>query len=108
MSDMRTLSDIIDAAKDGEPTTHEECLYALLAYSSLHYFAASAIRRMHERPNSPVYSAERMMEEDFTRVKTALNKSPKEWVGWRNDPKNPEYQKMRAVGKKLIDKLAPR
>jgi len=67
---MRTLSEIIDAAKDGSETlnrrkdssrsrsgvknlesflsarpTHEECLYAVLAYSALHYFDNSAIAR---------------------------------------------------------------
>lgn len=102
---MRTLSEIIDAAKDGEPTTHDECLYALLAYSALHYFAASQMRKVHEHPNSRIYTPERMVEEEFTRFKAALNKAPKEWLGWNNDPKNPEYQRFRRMGKRLIDKV---
>jgi hypothetical protein len=34
----------------------------------------------------------------------ALNKSPKEYLGWNNDPENPEYQKFHAMGSKLVDK----
>lgn len=71
---MRTLSEIIDAAKDGSETTHEECLYALL--------------------------------EEFQRFKLALSKDPKSYVGWNNDPKNPEHVKFVKMGRKLIDKLA--
>jgi hypothetical protein len=34
----------------------------------------------------------------------ALNKSPKEYLGWNNDPENPDYQKFHAMGSKLVDK----
>jgi hypothetical protein len=34
----------------------------------------------------------------------ALNKSPKEYLGWNNDPENPEYQKFHAMGSRLVDK----
>ncbi len=102
---MRTLSEIIDAAKDGSPTTHEECLYALLAYSALHYFASHAISRMAEKPDSPFFTPAREHEEEFRRFKTALGRSPKDYVGWNNDPQNPEHVKFVKMGRKLVDRL---
>jgi hypothetical protein len=44
-------------------------------------------------------------EEEFRRFKTALTKSPKEWIGWDNDPSNPEYVKRIKVGRKFVDKF---
>lgn len=102
---MRTLSEIIDAAKDGSETTHEECLYALLAYSALHYFDNHAISRMAEKPDSKFFTIEREHEESFRRFKAALGKSPKDYVGWNNDPKNPEHVKFVKMGRKLVDKI---
>ena len=101
---MRTLSEIIDSAKDGSETTHEECLYALLAYSALHYFASSSLRRLAHEP-SRFRTVEGEAEADFKRFKVALAKSPKEFVGWNNDPANPEHVKFVKMGRKLVDKL---
>jgi len=44
-------------------------------------------------------------KESFRRAKQALNKNPKEWVGWNNDPKNPDYQKDREIAIKLLEKI---
>jgi hypothetical protein len=46
-----------------------------------------------------------MRNESFNRYKSALQKSPKDYVGWNNDPMNPEYQKLRQAESKLFDKL---
>lgn len=102
---MRTLFEIAEAAKANEPTTHEECLYAMLAYQALHQFTAQALRRLCEHPNlvhGPLGIAfER--SEDFNRHKAALNESPVEYVGWENDPKNPDYQAFRKTALHLYD-----
>lgn len=103
---MRTLSEIIDAAKDGSETTHEECLYALLAYSALLYFDNSAIQRLAEHPESKFVTPASEREESFRRFKMALGRSPKDYVGWNNDPKNPEFTERVKMGRKLIDKIA--
>lgn len=103
---MRTLSEIIDAAKVGGETTHEELLYALLAYSALHYFDNHAIARLAEKKDSKFITPEQEHEESFRRFKAALGKSPKEYVGWNNDPKNPEHVRFVNMGRKLVDKMA--
>lgn len=102
---MRTLGEIIEAAKDGDVTTHEECLYGLLAMCALSYFNSASLRRLLEYPNSPVITVRGEVEESFRREKAAYAKSPKEWVGWKNDPANLDYQQFRTLGKKLIDKI---
>jgi len=28
----------------------------------------------------------------------------KEWLGWNNDPENPDYQRFHAIGSKLVEK----
>ena len=102
---MRTLFDIIEAAKVGEPTTHEECLYALLAYSGLSHFDSSALRRIAFEP-SKYWTPERQAEESFKRWKVALAKSPKEWLGPSNDPATEECRERVKMARRLFDKLA--
>ena len=101
----RTLFDIIEAAKVGEPTTHEECLYALLAYSGLSHFDSSALRQLASEPSkfrTPTYQA----EESFKRWKMALGKSPKDWLGPSNDPANEECRQRIKMARRLFDKVA--
>lgn len=101
---MRTLFEIIEAAKSGDVTTHEECLYALLAYSGLSYFDSSALRNLAFGPSkfrTPQFEA----EESHRRWKLALEKSPKEWLGPDNDPANPECQRRRQLARKVFDKV---
>jgi hypothetical protein len=102
---MRTLFDIIESAKVGEPTTHEECLYALLAYSGLAHFDSSALRSLAFEPSkfrTPEYQA----EESFKRWKMALAKSPKDWLGPSNDPANEECRQRVRMARRLFDKVA--
>ncbi len=101
---MRTLFEIVEAAKANQPTTHEECLYALLAYSGLSYFDSSSLQHLAFEP-SRFRTPEREAEESHRRWKMALNKSPKDWLGWNNDPKNPDCQRFHEVALKLFDKF---
>lgn len=102
---MRTLGDIIDAAKIGEPTTHEECLYALLAYSGLAHFDSSSLRKLAYEPNK-FRTPEREAEESFRRWKTALEKSPKDWLGPNNDPANQACRDRVTLARKIFDQVA--
>lgn len=102
---MRTLFDIIEAAKIGEPTTHEECLYALLAYSGLAHFDQRALRLLAFEP-SKFRTPEREAEESFKRWKMALGKSPKDWLGPSNDPANEECRQRVRMARRLFDKVA--
>jgi hypothetical protein len=101
---MRTLFEIIEAAKIGEPTTHEECLYALLAYASLAYFDEHALRQLAFQP-SKFLTAERQAEESHRRWKTALDKSPKDWLGPNNDPATEECRKRVRMARAIFDKV---
>ncbi len=102
---VRTLFEIIDAAKDGEMPTHEECYWAMLAFDALMYFDHHDMQNLVERPQNVLNNPKSYYEKQFRRHKTALNTSPKDWVGPNNDPSNPAYQSFRNVGKKLIDKV---
>lgn len=101
---MRTLYEIIESAKDGNKPTHEECYWAMLAYSALLSFSASDIRKLTVENPSPLVKSF-LKEEHHKRLKGALGNNPKDYVGWNNDPANPEYQKMRQIGSKLVNKI---
>jgi len=100
---MRTLFEIIEAAKSGEQTTQEELLFAVLALDSLSTFDAMDIRRPAEMggENSVAYLR---YSEHHRRWHTALNASPEVWLG-DNVPSNPDYQKLRKVALALLDKV---
>lgn len=102
---MRNLFEIVDGAMDGNMPTHEECYWAMLALSALHYFDYSDLRSLcfKEKTNPAINKLK--VEESFKRFQAALNKSPKEWIGPDNDPSNPEYQKFRKIEAKIFDKF---
>lgn len=104
---MRTLHEIVEAAKDGRYTAGEELLYAALALSALQYFDQHALFQLAHEP-SRFRTPAREAAESFRRAKTALAKSPKEWVGWNNDPANPDYQRSRRTAKALADAVITR
>lgn len=98
---MRTLFEIIQAAKVGEPTTHEECLYALLAYSGLAYFDNEALRKLAFEP-SKIRTAQGEAEESHRRWKVALEKSPRDWLGPSNDPANKECRERVRLARRVF------
>lgn len=104
---MRTLLEIIESAKDGEMPTHKECYWAMLAFNALLNSDHQQLMKtlLAEKPASE-FIRKLKADNSFNAYKGALNKSPKEWMGPNNDPSNPEYQKFRQWGSKLIDKFA--
>lgn len=103
---MRTLYEIITDAKDGKMPTHEECYWAMLAYESMLNIEHRQLREeLLKEKRSPEFVREMKAKTSMDMYKGALAKPPKEWLGWDNDPANPEYQKRRNVGKKLVDKF---
>ena len=102
---MRTLYEIIDSAKSGDMPTHEECYYAMLVYEFM--FTMDHIRLREEllAENRPPEMIRKLFAENsFRMYKGALDKSPKEYLGWNDNPANPEYQKRRKIGEKILDK----
>jgi len=104
---VRTLFEIIEAAKVGEPTTHDECLYALLAYAGLAYFDSSALRKLAFEP-SKFRTPEHEAEESHRRWKAALDKSPKAWLGHSNDPANAECRERVKLARRIFEKVVAR
>ena len=105
---MKTLNQIVNAVRDGERPDYEELRYAVCALESLGTFNRMAFMRLAEAEREgkkPILtrSAQWQWEEHFRREKTAGEKSPKEWVGWNNDPDNPEFLKRRAESKRIMD-----
>ena len=101
---MRTLLEIIESAKVGESTTHEECLYALLAYASLAWFDEHALHQLAFEP-SKWRTPQGEAEESFRRWKTALAKSPKDWLGPGNDPANEECRWRVRAARRLVERV---
>jgi len=101
---MRTLSEIIESAKDGNMPTHEECYWAMLAVNAVAFLDHRALNELANRP-SKLLSPKFQWEESFRRWKSALNRDPKSYVGWNNDPSNSDYQKMRSASLRLMNKI---
>lgn len=102
---MRNLYDIIEDCKTNGRPDYEELRYALLVYNFLFNMDHKNLRDellKEERPAK--FIRELKAQNSFDMAKKALNKSPKEYLGWNNDPENPEYQRFHAIGCKLVDK----
>ena len=99
---MRTLEEIIEDAKDGQMPSHEECYYAMLTFEALMCFDHRALRNVVHKPRAyPPPGI--VVKESFHRLKAALSRSPKEWIGPEYDPKNHDYQQMRKAAIRFYD-----
>jgi len=103
---MRILADIVEDCKCNKRPDYEELRYALLVYSFMLNMDHRVLRECltSEKEMAPIIKKMRA-ENSFNMYHTALNKSPKEYLGWNNDPENPEYQKFHEMGSKLVDKI---
>ena len=106
---MRVLGKIVEDVMSGGKPLYEELRYAVVAYQALCTFDTSALMKLAEAEREKklpflTRSAVFQFEEHFNRMKCALAKSPKEWVGWNNDPDNPEVQRRRRVAFAVYEK----
>ena len=106
---MRTLNEIIEATRNNEQPNYEELKYAVCALVALSTFDGMAIQNLavaETEGKKPIltYSARHQHEECHRRWKTALSKSPKEYIGWNNDPNNPEFIERLKLARKIVDK----
>lgn len=110
MSELRTLSEIIEAVKSNAEVSDEELRLAVVAQDFLMSFDHRALMNLREaelqgkKPNL-VYSADWQCKERIRRLKNAMGQNPKNYLGVHNLPESPEYQKRRAVCKKLVEKV---
>ena len=102
---MRNLSDIIEDCKTNGRPDYEELRYSVLVLTSLLNMDHNNLREeLLREKETPKFIREMKAQNSFDMYRTALNKSPKEYLGWNNDPENPEYQKFHAIGSKLVEK----
>lgn len=103
---MRNLIDIVEDVKDGKKPDYEELRYALLAYVFMFNIDHRQLREeLTREENQPKFLKDMRLKSSFDMYKNALNTPPKKWLGWANDPDNPDYQRFRRAGNKLLDDL---
>jgi hypothetical protein len=105
------LGQIITAVRDGQRPSYEDLRYAICAMDALATFNRSAFMKLAEAEKEGkkpllVYSAQWQFEESFRRAQRAMEKPPKEYVGWDNDPDNPEFLARRKKAMQLFERAA--
>lgn len=108
---MRTLGEIVEITLSGGQPEYDELRYALCAMQALLSFDMNALASLataEEEGKKPflIGSAIFQHRESFNRKKGAMEKSPKEYLGWGNDPKNPDYQESRKFAKLIFANAA--
>ncbi|MNO61326.1 hypothetical protein D3C76_519730 [compost metagenome] len=107
---MRTLGQIIEAARVGQKPDVDELRYAVCAMDALMTFDRNAFFRLAEAEQDGkkpflTSSAVWQRDEHFGRVKRAMEKSPKDYLGPNYDPDRPEVQQRRRSAVALLDKV---
>ena len=103
---MRNLADIIEDCKTNGRPDYEELRYAVLVMTGVLNLVNHELTKLYVEGKMP-HEVIRKMKLDggiCSMYGNALRKSPKEYLGWNNDPENPDYQRFHAIGSKLVDK----
>lgn len=108
---MKTIGEIIEAARSGERPDYDELRLAVCAMDALMTFDRLAIWKLAEAEKEGkkpflVYSALWQRDENFGRVKRALAKTPREFLGESYDPDSPAVQERRKQSIRLYEKVA--
>jgi len=101
---MRNMSEIIEDCKLNKAVDNEELIYTVLTLVYLTNMSISTLRDFYE-DGINIFKKMRI-DNASNAYSAALGKSPKDFVGWNNDPKNPEYQKFHELGNKLFEKAS--
>ncbi|MFM5094984.1 hypothetical protein ACEUCJ_14950 [Aeromonas rivipollensis] len=109
---MRTLGQIIEACRNGERPDVDELRLAVCAMDALMTFDRRAIWTLAEAEEkrggrAPLLnrSAVFQRDENFNRVRRALDKSPREYLGPNNNPDDPVVRAERQLFKTAYEKL---
>lgn len=110
MSELRTLSEIIEAVKSNAEVSEEELRLAIVAQDFLMSFDHRALMSLREaeiHKKTPIFasSADFQFKERFRRLKNAMGKDPKSYLGVHNLPESPEYQKRRAISMAVVNSV---
>ena len=99
---MKTLDEIIEDLQTNGKPDYEELRYSVLV---LHYLMNDLSRWYRELLTGTMKPIMiELKKRDESLYSKALKKPPKEFLGWNDDPENPDYQKFHAWGTKLMNK----
>jgi len=102
---MRNLADIIEDCKTNGRPEYDELRYSLLVMTGVLNMVNSELRKLYVEGEMPKEFIRKLKLDGICLMYgKALNKQPKEYLGWDNDPENPDYQKFHALGSKLVEK----
>ncbi|MFZ5935057.1 hypothetical protein ACOKS3_09485 [Pseudomonas sp. HS6-2] len=110
---MRTLGQIIEDARSGERPDYDELRLAVCVMDILMTFDRQAIWKLAEgehKGKKPilVWSSLWQRDENFTRVKGAMAKDPKSYLGPNQDPDSPAVQERRRMSIAIMDGVVRR
>ncbi len=103
---MRNLSDIIEDCKTNGRPDYDELRYSVLLMTGILNLVNGELTKLYvegKMPNEFIRGL-KLNGGICSMYGKALIKSPKEYLGWNNDPENPEYQKFHTMGSKLVEK----
>lgn len=103
-----TLNEIIEAVRNGEKPEYDDLRYAVCALDALSTFDRMAFMRLSRaeregKEKTWTASAQWQWEEHFNRHKRAGVVPPKDYVGWNNDPDNPDFLARRKASMRVMD-----
>jgi hypothetical protein len=103
---MRTLYDIIEATKKNERPEYDELRYSILVMTGILNLVNHELAEIYVTGKMPSEFSRKLKLSggSVTMYGEALRKPPKEYLGWNNDPENPDYQRFHEIGLKLVDK----
>jgi len=110
---MKTLGEIIEAARSGDRPDYDDMRFALCAVDLLMTFDRQAIWKLSAAETEGkkpfmVNSAVWQRDENFDRVKRAMGKTPLAYLGASYNPDNPEVQSRRCKSINLMGKIIQR
>lgn len=107
---MRTLSEIIDSAQDGQRPTEEECYWAMLCLAALYNRSLMKLFKLSTavKNDDPKLKlrADLYATSAFDSNKSAMNVTPQHYLGPSHDPATEECQKWRKMSKGILRYVA--
>ncbi|MFK0309686.1 hypothetical protein ACIQUF_00435 [Pseudomonas sp. NPDC090233] len=110
---MKTLGEIIEAAKSGERPDYDDLRLAVCAMDGLMTFDRQAIWKLaegEEKGKKPflIWSSVWQRDEQFQRIKRAMATDPKSYLGASYDPDSPAVQERRRMSIAIMEGVARR
>jgi len=110
---MRTLGEIIEAARSGERPDYDDLRLAVCAMDMLMTFDRQAIWKLaegEEKGKKPFlsWSSVWQRDEQFQRIKRAMATDPKTYLGLNYDPDSPAVQERRRMSIAIMEGVVRR